>query len=170
MKYLHTLFLALPLAAGFSAVRDAARNAASPEPAAREAPALELGAFSVSLAVEDLAASRAFYETLGFRQIAGNQEQNWIILQNGTSTIGLFHGMFERNIMTFNPGWDQHAEPLDAFLDVRDIQRRLKDAGLELQLEAEADGRGPASFLLVDPDGNSILVDQHVDRPTPSGE
>ena len=124
---------------------------------------MDLGAFSISLAVKDLAASRAFYEKLGFEASGGDPDQNWLILQNGTSTIGLFKGMFERNIMTFNPGWTQRAEPLEEFTDVRVIQRRLKEAGLELTAEADESTTGPASLILVDPDGNQILIDQHVD-------
>jgi len=123
---------------------------------------MELGAFSVSLAVRDLAASRSFYETLGFSTFGGDEEQGWLILRNGCATIGLFQGMFERNILTFNPGWDAEAQPLDAFTDVREIQRRLKAAGLGFEQEADEDGTGPTSFMVVDPDGNPILVDQHV--------
>lgn len=126
---------------------------------------MELGAFSVSLAVKDLAASRAFYEKLGFRKLAGDAAQNWLILQNGTATIGLFQGMFERNTLTFNPGWSQAAEPLPAFEDIREIQRRLKSGGLELSVEADAATTGPASLVLVDPDGNPVLIDQHVPAP-----
>ena len=126
---------------------------------------MELGNFSVSLAVKDLAASRAFYETLGFMTFGGDAEQGWLILQNGTATIGLFQGMFERNILTFNPGWNAKAETLEAFTDVRELQKRLLEAGLELQVKADEESTGPASFVLSDPDGNPILVDQHVARP-----
>lgn len=126
---------------------------------------MELGNFSVSLAVKDLAASRAFYETLGFKTFGGDAEQGWLILQNGTATIGLFQGMFERNILTFNPGWNAKAETLETFTDVRELQKRLIAAGLELQAEADEESTGPASFMLSDPDGNPILVDQHVARP-----
>lgn len=129
---------------------------------------MQLGNFSVSLAVQDLAASRAFYEKLGFRVIGGDQSQNWLILQNQTATIGLFHGMFEKNILTFNPGWDRSAQTLAEFEDVREIQQRLKDQGLELAAEAEGSGTGPASLMLLDPDGNPILIDQHVPRPAGS--
>ena len=122
---------------------------------------MKLGALSVSLAVKDLAASEAFYGHLGFEVFAGEREQNWLILKNGEHLIGLFQGMFERNILTFNPGWDQNAAPLDEFTDVREIQRRLKDAGIQLDSEADADSSGPASFMLTDPDGNPILIDQH---------
>ena len=126
---------------------------------------MRLGNFSVSLAVKDLAASRAFYEKLGFRAIGGNAAQNWLILQNETSTIGLFQGMFEKNMLTFNPGWDRSAKTLPDFDDVREIQRRLKDQGLTLASEADESTSGPASLMLMDPDGNPILVDQHVPRP-----
>lgn len=124
-----------------------------------------LGNFSVSLAVKDLAASRAFYESLGFRAIGGDAAQNWLIMQNSTSTIGLFQGMFDRNILTFNPGWDRSAKPLNTFQDVRDIQRTLKDRGITLTSQADENTTGPASLMLIDPDGNPILIDQHVPRP-----
>ncbi len=120
-----------------------------------------LGAFSVSLAVKDLKTSRAFYEKLGFSAAGGN-DRNWLILRNGTATIGLFQGMFDRNILTFNPGWDDSAQPVSEFTDVREHQRRIKAAGLTLQTEADESTAGPASFILVDPDGNPVLVDQHV--------
>lgn len=123
---------------------------------------MNLGAFSVSLAVSDLAASQAFYEKLGFEVAGGNQEQNWLILRNGTTTIGLFQGMFDQNILTFNPGWDSNAQKLDSFTDVRELQRQLKEQGVKFENEAAEDGTGPASFVIVDPDGNPILVDQHV--------
>ncbi|MCP3915636.1 MAG: VOC family protein [bacterium] len=126
---------------------------------------MELGAFSISLAVKDLAASRAFYEKLGFEAAGGDPAQNWLILRNGTTTIGLFQGMFEKNIMTFNPGWTSQAKPLESFTDVRELQSRLKEAGVAFQTEADASGTGPASFVLVDPDGNPVLVDQHVAGP-----
>ena len=127
---------------------------------------MHLGSFSISLAVSDIHASKTFYETLGFVEVGGQIDQNWLILRNGTTTVGLFQGMFEQNIMTFNPGWDAEGNTLDAFEDVRQIQQRLEDRGLTLQTKADADGNGPASFVLVDPDGNTILVDQHVDSPT----
>ena len=123
---------------------------------------MDLGAFSISLAVADLAASRAFYANLGFEVVGGDETQNWLILRNGLHTIGLFHGMFEKNILTFNPGWDQHANRLDVFTDVRELQAQLKAQGLELLDEADATSTGPASFMVVDPDGNPILLDQHV--------
>ena len=123
---------------------------------------MELGAFSVSLSVKDLAASREFYEKLGFQPVGGDPNENWQILRNGNVTIGLFHGMFEGNILTFNPGWDSQARPVDEFTDVRDLQCQLKAQGLEMTAEADESGSGPASFVVVDPDGNAILVDQHL--------
>ena len=127
--------------------------------------AMELGNFSVSLAVKDLGASRAFYEKLGFKAIGGDAAQNWLILQNATATIGLFQGVLERNTLTFNPGWNRAAETLPEFEDIRTIQRRLKSQGLELSLEPDAATTGPASLMLTDPDGNPILIDQHVPAP-----
>ena len=123
---------------------------------------MELGAFSISLAVEDLEASRTFYEKFGFEVVGGNASENWLILRNGDHTIGLFHGMFDKNILTFNPGWDREGQPVDSFTDVRDLQRRLKAHGVQLMSEADESGSGPASFIAVDPDGNPILLDQHV--------
>ena len=126
---------------------------------------VDLGAFSVSLAVRDLAASRRFYEALGFEEFAGDASQNWLILRNpGGHVIGLFQGMFERNLLTFNPGWDQSARPLPpgSYADVRALQRRLKARGIPLEQEADEENTGPASFIAVDPDGNPVLVDQHV--------
>ena len=122
---------------------------------------MPLGAFSVSLAVRDLEASRQFYETLGFSAFAGDPSQGWQILRNGDTVIGLFRGMFEKNMLTFNPGWDQNAQPLEQFTDVRELQRRLKARGVVLTTEADESTTGPASFIAVDPDGNPILVDQH---------
>lgn len=126
---------------------------------------MQLGNFSVSLAVTDLETSRVFYEKLGFRAIGGDPTQNWLILQNQTATIGLFQGMFEKNIMTFNPGWDRAGNALPEFQDVRDIQRELKSRGIVLVAEADESTSGPASIVLVDPDGNQILIDQHVPKP-----
>ena len=126
---------------------------------------MQLGAFSISLAVADIKASKAFYEKLGFAPVGGDIDNNWLILRNGTTTIGLFQGMFDANIMTFNPGWSDQAEPLDSFTDVRDLQRSLREQGIELVTEADESSTGPASFVIVDPDGNSILVDQHVSVP-----
>ncbi len=123
---------------------------------------MELGAFSISLAVKDIEASREFYEKLGFAVFAGDASQNWLILKNGEHTIGLFQGMFEKNILTFNPGWDSNAQKLDTFTDVRQLQRELKARGATLESEADEGTEGPASFVVIDPDGNPILVDQHV--------
>ena len=123
---------------------------------------MELGAFSVSLAVADLEASRRFYERLGFAQVMGDDSQGWLILRNGGHTIGLFQGMLEKNTLTFNPGWDDEANPLDAFTDVRNLQRTLKDRGVEFITEVDESGAGPGFFIVADPDGNPIFVDQHV--------
>jgi lactoylglutathione lyase len=123
---------------------------------------MQLGNFSISLAVKDIAASRSFYEKFGFAVVMGDASQNWLILKNGDTIIGLFQGMFEKNILTFNPGWDNNAQPLPSFTDVRELQRRLKALGVTLQQEADESTTGPASFIAVDPDGNPILVDQHV--------
>ncbi len=123
---------------------------------------MKLGAFSVSLAVKDIAASRAFYEKLGFRIVLGKQEQNWLILRNGETTLGLFQGMLLRNLLTFNPGWSSQCETLPEFDDVREIQRQLKASGLVFDKEADPATKGPASLMLTDPDGNPVLIDQHV--------
>jgi catechol 2,3-dioxygenase-like lactoylglutathione lyase family enzyme len=123
---------------------------------------MDLGAFSVSLAVKDLGASRAFYEKLGFAPMGGDPAQGWLILRSGTTVIGLFQGMFERNILTFNPGWDQEAKPLASFTDVRDLQRALDAAGVAIATRTDPDGRGPGHVVLEDPDGNVIMLDQHV--------
>lgn len=122
---------------------------------------MELGAFSVSLAVKDIQASIAFYQKLGFKQFGGDIAQNWVILKNGEHVIGLFQGMFKKNILTFNPGWDQNAQNLDTFTDVRDIQKQLKEQGIELGEEADETTAGPEYISLEDPDGNPILIDQH---------
>ena len=122
---------------------------------------MDLGAFSVSLAVSDLAASQEFYEKLGFEPFAGEPDQNWVILKNGDHLIGLFQGMFEANILTFNPGWDQNAAETESFSDVREIQRALKKRGIKPTSHADEASSGPASIMLVDPDGNQILIDQH---------
>ena len=123
---------------------------------------MELGAFSISLAVKDISASKQFYEKLGFREFTGNADEKWLIMKNGGHVIGLFEGMFEKNILTFNPGWDQEASPLDFFQDVREIQRELKAKNVEFDSEADENTTGPASFMINDPDGNTILVDQHI--------
>jgi catechol 2,3-dioxygenase-like lactoylglutathione lyase family enzyme len=123
---------------------------------------MELGNFSISLAVKDIDASRAFYEKFGFTVFGGNAAQKWLILKNGDHVIGLFQGMFDRNMLTFNPGWDSNANRLDVFTDVRELQRALKAQGVPLLSEADESGSGPASFMAIDPDGNPVLVDQHV--------
>jgi catechol 2,3-dioxygenase-like lactoylglutathione lyase family enzyme len=122
---------------------------------------MELGAFSVSLSVKDLAASKDFYEALGFEQIGGAADDNWLILKNGNNVIGLFQGMFEQNVLTFNPGWDQQGNETDTFMDVREIQKALKSHGVSLASEADETTQGPASLMVIDPDGNPILIDQH---------
>lgn len=123
---------------------------------------MDLGAFSISLAVQDIKASREFYEKFGFEAFGGDASQNWLILKNGDHVIGLFQGMFEKNTLTFNPGWDSNASEIDSYTDVRELQRLLKEQGVELMSEADESTSGPASFIAVDPDGNPILVDQHV--------
>ncbi|HEX3059286.1 MAG TPA: VOC family protein [Usitatibacter sp.] len=124
-----------------------------------------LGNFSVSLAVKDIAKSREFYEKLGFRVVGGNQAKNWLVLQSEATTIGLFQGFFEKNSLTFNPGWDHNKKTLPAFDDVRDIQQTLKSRGLALTKEADVSTTGPAYLTLTDPDGNPVLIDQHVPKP-----
>ena len=123
---------------------------------------MQLGAFSISLAVKDIHVSKAFYEKLGFKVFMGEEAQNWLILRNGKTVIGLFQGMFERNTLTFNPGWDSEAQKLDTFTDARELQKQLKAQGVTFVLEADESATGPTSFMVLDPDGNPILVDQHV--------
>ena len=127
---------------------------------------MSLGNFSVSLAVKDLKASREFYETLGFAVFHDQSAHNWMILKSPTATIGLFQGMFEGNILTFNPGWDADGQPVTPFEDVRSIQKRLKSAGVEIVQKADETSTGPASFMVTDPDGNMVMIDQHVEKPT----
>ncbi len=123
---------------------------------------MKLGAFSISLTVKDIQLSKAFYEKLGFSFFGGDETQNWLIMKNGDDhIIGLFQGMFEKNILTFNPGWDQNSNPLESFTDVRDLQRKLKAEGIKFETEADESTSGPTSFVVLDPDGNPILVDQH---------
>ncbi len=122
---------------------------------------MNLGAFSVSLAVHDLETSRRFYEGLGFENAGGNPDEGWLMLRNGEHVLGLFQGMFERNLLTFNPGWDQQGRETEAFTDVRDIQRALRARGIEPVVTADQDGTGPAAIMVVDPDGNQVLIDQH---------
>lgn len=123
---------------------------------------MKLGAFSISLQVKDIITSKLFYENLGFTVFGGDIKQNWLIMKNESCTIGLFQGMFDKNILTFNPGWDENATPIDSFTDVRDLQRQLKNKGIKFETEADENSLGPASFVIVDPDGNPILIDQHV--------
>jgi predicted lactoylglutathione lyase len=123
---------------------------------------MKLGAFSVSLSVKDINISKQFYENLGFKVFAGELEKNYLIMKNGNALVGLFQGMFENNILTFNPGWDENANSLNSFNDVREIQKSLKEKGIKLESEADENSAGPASFVVLDPDGNAILVDQHV--------
>ncbi|MBT2686701.1 VOC family protein [Bacillus sp. ISL-47] len=124
---------------------------------------MKLGAFSVSLSVKDIQKSKEFYETLGFQALGGDITQNWLIMKNESCIIGLFQGMFEKNILTFNPGWDENANNLDSFTDIRDLQKQLKAKGIKLLTEADESSEGPASFTIEDPDGNPILLDQHRD-------
>ena len=123
---------------------------------------MELGAFSISLSVADIGLSEDFYTALGFEPVGGDSSQGWLILRNGDHTIGLFQGMFPRNMLTFNPGWDKQANPLAEFTDIRELQQALKERGLELSQEVDERGSGPASLMLTDPDGNPVLIDQHV--------
>ena len=123
---------------------------------------MELGAFSISLTVKELQASKAFYEKLGFSAFGGDIDQHWLIMKNGDTVIGLFQGMFDKNMLTFNPGWDQAAQPLAEFTDIRELQKALKAQGVVFASEADESSQGPASFIIHDPDGNPILVDQHV--------
>lgn len=123
---------------------------------------MKLGAFSVSLNVKDIHISKTFYENLGFQVFGGDITQNWLIMKNESCIIGLFQGMFEKNILTFNPGWNENAENLDSFTDVRDLQKQLKTKGIKMLTEADESSEGPASFIIEDPDGNPILLDQHV--------
>lgn len=123
---------------------------------------MKLGAFSVSLSVKDIHASKLFYENLGFSVFGGDLEKNYLIMKNGNALIGLFQGMFENNILTFNPGWDENAKKLSSFEDIREIQQNLKEKNMKFESEVAENTSGPASFVLLDPDGNAILVDQHV--------
>ncbi len=123
---------------------------------------MKLGAFSISLSVKDLGVSKEFYEKLGFEVFGGDMERNYLIMKNGNALVGLFHGMFEENILTFNPGWDESTNALENYDDVRDIQKKLKAQGVKLESEADESANGPASFIVLDPDGNPVLIDQHV--------
>lgn len=154
--------------AATSLAQPEAKPQANPEPKPAdpkpEVKPMQLGNFSLSLTVKDLPTSMAFYEKLGFRQRGGNPAQKWVILQNGAATIGLFQGMFEKNTLTFNPGWDNAAKPLPEFTDVRELQKELKARGITPTLEANPDSSGPAFIVLTDPDGNPVLIDQHVPK------
>jgi catechol 2,3-dioxygenase-like lactoylglutathione lyase family enzyme len=154
--------LTLARALGFVALTAAS---AAQSTHAQDNQPMDLGNFSVSLAVKDIRASKAFYEKLDFKEVAGNLEQNWIVLQNGAAKIGLFQGMFEKNLMTFNPGWSPNKEALTDFQDVRELQRILKARGIILATEADETTEGPAHFVVTDPDGNTLLFDQHVASP-----
>ena len=123
---------------------------------------MNLGSFSVSLAVKNLETSKQFYRNLGFTVFAGDMEKNYLIMKNGNALVGLFQGMFDKNILTFNPGWDENANTLETFDDVRKIQKELKDKGINLERETDENSTGPASIVLIDPDGNPVLIDQHV--------
>jgi catechol 2,3-dioxygenase-like lactoylglutathione lyase family enzyme len=123
---------------------------------------MNLGIFSISLVVKDIAASRAFYEKFGFKVFGGEQSQNWLIMKNGETLVGLFQGMIEKNTLTFNPGWDSNANLVEGYTDVRELQRQLKAQGVALSVEADETTRGPGYFIAIDPDGNPILVDQHI--------
>lgn len=122
---------------------------------------MDLGALSISLSVKDIAASKAFYATLGFHPFAGQEAENWLMLRNGDHVIGLFQGMFDGNLLTFNPGWDQKGNPHDPFTDIRSLQRHMRQQGIALLTEVDEAGTGPASLMVTDPDGNTILIDQH---------
>ena len=153
--------LTLTLAGALASIAIVATTT-TPSAETKEKKAMELGNFSVSLTVKDIKASKAFYEKLDFKEVGGKLEENWIVLQNGNVRIGLFQGMFDKNIMTFNPGWDANANALDSYTDVREIQRQLRDQGVEFASEADESTTGPASCMMLDPDGNPILLDQHV--------
>ena len=164
MQPFATIAASVVLAAGVALAAGPFAPAASPVTDTTDH-AMQLGNFSVSLSVKDLAVSKAFYEKLGFSVVGGVQEQNWLVLQNGTTNIGLFQGMFEGNLLTFNPGWDSKKKTLDDFEDVREIQAKLEGYGIELSTKADPESSGPAYVTLADPDGNQILIDQHVPRP-----
>ena len=155
---------ALTLAGALASIAIVATTT-TPSAETKEKKAMELGNFSVSLTVKDIKASKAFYEKLDFKEVGGKLEENWIVLQNGNARIGLFQGMFDKNIMTFNPGWTKDKETLKDFQDVRELQRTLKARGITMADEADETTEGPAHFMVTDPDGNTILVDQHVPSP-----
>ena len=155
---------ALTLAGALASIAIVAATT-TPSAETKEKKAMELGNFSVSLTVKDIKASKAFYEKLDFKEVGGKLEENWIVLQNGNARIGLFQGMFDQNIMTFNPGWTKDKETLKDFQDVRELQRTLKARGITMAPEADETTEGPAHFMVTDPDGNTLLFDQHVPSP-----
>ncbi len=155
---------ALTLAGALASIAIVATTT-TPSAETKEKKAMELGNFSVSLTVKDIKASKAFYEKLDFKEVGGKLEENWIVLQNGNARIGLFQGMFDKNIMTFNPGWTKDKETLKDFQDVRELQRTLKARGITMAPEADETTEGPAHFMVTDPDGNTLLFDQHVPSP-----
>ncbi len=156
--------LTLALAGALASIAIVAATT-TPSAETKEKKAMELGNFSVSLTVKDIKASKAFYEKLDFKEIGGKLEENWIVLQNGNARIGLFQGMFDKNLMTFNPGWTKDRETLKDFQDVRELQRTLKTRGITMTTEADETTEGPAHFVVTDPDGNTLLFDQHVPSP-----
>lgn len=162
---MRTEFLVLLTTALALAMTGCAANSGAAAAPARSRPDVDLGAFSISLNVKDLAASRAFYEKLGFEHAGGDPKQNWIVLRNGDHVIGLFQGFIPKNTLTFNPGWTQQATPVAPFTDVRDLQAQLQQRGLVLTQGADPASTGPAYLMLMDPDDNPILIDQHVSRP-----
>lgn len=151
--------------AGVLAVVAIVATTTTPSAQTKEKKAMELGNFSLSLTVKDIKASKAFYEKLDFKEVGGKLEQNWIVLQNGNARIGLFQGMFDKNIMTFNPGWTKDKETMTDFQDVRELQRTFKARGITMTKEADEKTEGPAYFMIADPDGNTLLFDQHVPSP-----
>lgn len=166
MKSINCLCIVIAVSAlVFTIVGQGDRGVSSSSSPIEKDTSMRLGNFSISLTVADLEASKVFYEKLDFEQVGGEQSQNWLVMQNGPTTIGLFQGMFEKNMMTFNPGWNKDKETLASFDDVRAIQAKLKERGIEFATEADVDSDGPASFVISDPDGNPILVDQHVPKP-----
>ena len=151
--------------AGVLAVVAITGTTTTPSAETKEKKAMELGNFSISLTVKDIKASKAFYEKLDFKEVGGKLEENWIVLQNGNARIGLFQGMFDKNIMTFNPGWTKDKETMKDFPDVRELQRTFKARGITMTTEADESTEGPAYFMVADPDGNTLLFDQHVPSP-----
>lgn len=165
MNTITAITLACGLALAAAQQSPSSKSPSSNSTQAQDGGSMQLGTFSVSLAVKDILASKAFYEKLDFKKVGGDIEQKWLILQNGTTTIGLFQGMFKKNMLTFCPGWDHQQKTLAQFEDVRDLQEALKKRDVKIVTEADVSSTGPASFVLMDPDGNPILVDQHVPKP-----